>query len=305
MHLLDSFIQYLTVSRGVSPHTVKAYQTDLAGLDAFVQGEALDSIYALAGASAVDHRLLRMWIGELLGRDLSPRSIARKLSAARSYFRYLHRQGHLSANPAGRLHIPKANRSLPIFLHENDIRDLLDGLEEASSFEAERDRCLLELLYGCGLRRSELVALRRSDLSFSPPSIRVRGKGQKERILPFGPHLHGVIERYLARAQAEGVSTEAALLVRPDGQPLYGELVYRIVRRELTQISALQRRSPHVIRHTYATHLLDRGADLNSIKDLLGHQSLAATQVYTHNSISKLKTVYKQAHPRAETDNDS
>jgi integrase/recombinase XerC len=149
------------------------------------------------------------------------------------------------------------------------------------------------------------VLFRSSDVSFSPPSLRVRGKGQRDRMVPFGPHLQGVIERYLARAETEGIATEAALLVRPDGKPLYGELVYRIVRRELTQISALQRRSPHVMRHTYATHLLDRGADLNAIKDLLGHQSLAATQVYTHNSISKLKTVYKQAHPRAETDNDS
>lgn len=305
MSLQAAFLDHLRTSRHASPHTCRAYASDLAALDAFVQAQGLGSPFEATGAAAVDHRLLRLWMGDLLGRDLSPRTVARKLSAARTYFQYLHRQGHISQNPAGRMHLPKPSRDLPVFLKEADIRDLLDGLAAPDSFEAERDRCLLELLYGCGLRRSELLALQRSDLSFVPPTLRVRGKGKRERMVPFGPHLAAVIQRYLARAKAEGIATEAALLVRPDGQPLYGELVYRIVRRALDSVSALQRRSPHVLRHTYATHLLDRGADLNAIKELLGHQSLAATQVYTHNSISKLKAVHKQAHPRAETDNDS
>jgi integrase/recombinase XerC len=302
-----SFIQHLTVSRSASAHTLRAYASDLASLDAFVMAQEMASIFDPEGAKAVDHRLLRLWMGDLLARDLSPKTVSRKLSAARTYFRYLYRQGLLPANPAGRMHLPKPQRDLPVFLKEADIRDLLDGLAQPDTFEAERDRCLLEILYGCGLRRSELVDLQRSDLSFVPPTLRVRGKGKRERMLPFGPHLQRVIEQYLARAKSEGISTQAALLVRPDGQPLYGELVYRVVQRELASISALQRRSPHVLRHTYATHLLERGADLNAIKELLGHQSLAATQVYTHNSISQLKAVHQQAHPRAETihDNDS
>jgi len=302
--LLSSFERYLRVERQLSAHTWRAYRRDLADLERYLQAEGAASLDTLVGVQALTHRRLRQWVGYLLQQGLKPRSVSRKVSALRSYLSYLRRQELIDHNPAQRLQLPKVKRSLPNFLKERETEALFEDLVFPDGFEGERDRCLLELLYGCGLRRSELIALGPQDMSFDPPSLRVQGKGARERMVPFGPTLAQALRRYLEAAHDAGLTLDRHLLVRPGGESLYPKLVYRIVNRYLGEVSSLDRRSPHVLRHTYATHLLDRGADLNAIKELLGHQSLAATQVYTHNSISKLKAVHQQAHPRAENHTD-
>jgi len=303
--LRPAYETYLRTTRGYSVHTQRAYLRDLDDLNDFLGKETEGPLFNPDRIDTLTHRHIRHWMGNLMGRNLSTRSVARKLSAVRTYLAYLHRKGIIAENPAGRMHLPKPERRLPSFMKENEVELLLDQLEFSDTFEGVRDKCLLELLYGCGLRRSELIGLKRGDISFQPPSLRVHGKGNKDRIVPFGPHLVGVLERYMDRADRESVSLSQAFLVRPNGKPLYPKLVYRIVNQHLSAVSSLKQRSPHVLRHTYATHLLERGADLNAIKELLGHQSLAATQVYTHNSIQKLKDIHLLAHPRAETSKDT
>ncbi|RMG69231.1 MAG: hypothetical protein D6722_10845, partial [Bacteroidetes bacterium] len=235
---------------------------------------------------------------------LSYRSLARKLSAAKTYFRFLQQRGLLDNNPAATVTVPRYDKPLPAFLKESEAEALLDGKHFPAGFEGARDRLMLELLYGCGLRRAELISLRLADLDRYGRTLTVTGKGNKTRRLPYGQHVATALDTYLEAAQAEDVSLDQALLVRPNGAPLYPKLVYRLVRQYVGQVASLAHRGPHVLRHSYATHLLDRGADLNAIKELLGHSSLAATQVYTHNSISKLKRVHNQAHPRAGNHKD-
>ncbi len=294
------FEQYLTKERNLSPHTHAAYRRDLLDLEIFFQEKNGFSPLNSDEIKKVTHRDLRIWVGHLMQLGLKPRSISRKVSAVRSFFDYWQRQGAVSNNPARKLNLPKVKRELPAFLKEAETQTLLDEISFPQTFEGERDRCLLELLYGCGLRRSEVIGLQVSDIQFNPPALKVRGKGNKDRIVPFGPTLDVALKRYLNAAKEAGIQPREELLVRPSGEPLYPNLVYRVVQRYLSLVTTLHTKSPHVLRHTYATHLLDRGADLNSIKELLGHESLAATQVYTHNSIRKLKSVHKQAHPRAE-----
>ena len=298
--LRQQFLDFLRFERGLSKHTLQAYRRDLADLHEFLQTDGELGLDDLSGLSKVKHQDLRLWLGELLQAQLKPRSIARKVSAVRSFFDYLRQQDVIDFNPAHRLKLPKVGRSLPVFLKEQEVEQLLDPGRFADNFIGQRDRCLLELLYGCGLRRSEVIALKTSDITFNPPSLRVSGKGNKERFVPFGPTLTEVLGSYLRMAKSEGLTLNGPLLMRQNGQKLYPNLVYRIVKQQMGLAGDLPKGSPHVLRHTYATHLLDRGADLNAIKELLGHQSLAATQVYTHSSISKLRSVHKLAHPRAE-----
>ncbi|MEM9987314.1 MAG: tyrosine-type recombinase/integrase, partial [Bacteroidota bacterium] len=298
--LRQQFLDFLRFERGLSLHTLQAYRRDLADLHEFLQKDGELGLDKLSELSQIKHQDLRLWLGALLQAQLKPRSIARKVSAVRCFFDYLRNQALIDANPAQRLKLPKIGRSLPVFLKEPEVEQLLAPERFADTFRGQRDRCLLELLYGCGLRRSEVIALKTSDLTFNPPSLRISGKGNKQRFVPFGPTLTEVLGSYLQWAKAEGLTLDGPLLMRENGQGLYPNLVYRIVKQQMGLAGDLPKGSPHVLRHTYATHLLDRGADLNAIKELLGHQSLAATQVYTHNSISKLRSVHKLTHPRAE-----
>ncbi|MEL6843461.1 MAG: tyrosine-type recombinase/integrase, partial [Bacteroidota bacterium] len=243
---------------------------------------------------------LRAWMGALIEEGLKARSVSRKLSSAKRYFRYLQREGIVEINPAKRIKVPRFEKKLPAFLKESETEQLFDLLEFPDSFEGKRDRAMLELLYGCGLRRSEIVGLRFTDLDTFKRSVRVRGKGNKERIIPYGKHVEAALQAYVDTVEVANLTQQNALFMRPSGEAIYAQLLYRVVRKYLNQISSLQQKSPHVLRHTFATHLLDHGADLNAIKELLGHSSLAATQVYTHNSIGKLKKVFHQSHPRAQ-----
>jgi len=211
----------------------------------------------------------------------------------------LHQGGDLPANPVASLKLPRFEQKLPVFLKETETEHLFERVDFGDDFSGRRDRALLELLYGCGLRRSEIVGLRPENVDLYQRQLRIMGKGGKERIVPFGKAVAEAQQAYLELRQQLLAPDPAAFFLKADGQPLYPKLVYRLVQKYLAVVSSRTQLSPHVLRHTFATHLLDRGADLNAIKELLGHASLAATQVYTHNSISKLKSVYAQAHPRA------
>lgn len=298
--LWEKFEQYLTVERRYSSHTIKAYKTDLNDLNSFLLEIGNVSLFQEEDIEKIHHRLLRDWMASLIERGISNRSVARKLSAAKSFFSYLHKSTLIPTNPASRVKVPKFEKKLPSFLKESETEYLLDQIEFPDTFEGVRDKCLIEMLYGCGLRSSEAMSLTRQEVDLHTQTIRVHGKGNKERDLPFGKHLTSAILAYLNRCEADGIQLKEAFFVRNNGKTLYPSLIYKIINQYLGQASSLSQRSPHVLRHTFATHMLDNGADLNAIKELLGHSSLAATQVYTHNTISKLKSVHAQAHPRAE-----
>lgn len=298
--LLDQFQQYIKVEKQFSAHTIQAYELDLRQLADFLAVDYELDLFDSAHLPRLTHKHLRAWMSALLEEGLKARSVSRKLSSAKRYFRFLQREGIIELNPAKRIKVPRFERKLPAFLKEQETEQLFDLLEFPDSFEGKRDRAMLELLYGCGLRRSEIVGLRFTDLDTFNRSLRVRGKGNKDRIIPYGKHVDAALQAYMEAAEAANLKQQNALFMRASGEDIYPKLLYRVVHKYLSQISSLQQKSPHVLRHTFATHLLDHGADLNAIKELLGHSSLAATQVYTHNSIGKLKKVFHQAHPRAQ-----
>ena len=297
--LQEKFLQYLKVEKQYASHTLEAYERDLRMLRAFLVETFSINLFESDDVSQVSHRMLRAWMGELLSHGLKSRTVARKLSASRTYFAWLRRQGLMENNPAKALKLPSMEKKLPAFLKEKETERLFEEILFPDTWVGARDKCMLEILYGCGLRRAELIGLQWEDIDMYERNMLVRGKGNKERILPFGKAVKEAISFYLAKLQEEEIETKKAFFVRENGQPLYPMLVYKVVNHYLAMVSSLHQKSPHVLRHTFATHLLNNGADLNAIKELLGHSSLAATQVYTHNSISKLKSIHKQAHPRA------
>lgn len=296
----EAFAQYLTVQKGYSPHTLIAYLGDLRALNTWVLEANGGTIFTLEGASHITHRQLRFWMAAEMASGRSPRSVARALATAKTYFRYLCEHHGLASNPAGRVRTPRFGKRLPEYLTEQHITLLLDEVPFPEGWVGARDRCLLEVLYGCGLRRSEAANLRLRDVNLYSQTLLAMGKGGKPRILPFGNHVAMAVRRWLDARQQQGFSADAGafLFVRKQGLRLSPESIYALVRKYLISRSSVQR-GPHVLRHTFATHLLNRGANLNDIKELLGHKSLAATQVYTHNSISQLSNIHKLAHPRA------
>lgn len=297
--LQEKFLNYLKLEKQYASNTLEAYERDLRMLGEFLVTDFDLDLFKAAGVQRVNHRMLRAWMGELLSKGLTSRTVSRKLSASRTYFAWLRRQGMMETNPAKALKLPGIEKKLPAFLKERETERLFEEIEFPDSWEGARDKCILEVLYGCGLRRAELIGLQWADIDMYEMNMLVRGKGNKERMLPFGKAVKQAIEMYVAKMEAKNISIDLAFFVRENGQPLYPMLVYKMVNHYLGMVSSLHQKSPHVLRHTFATHLLNNGADLNAIKELLGHSSLAATQIYTHNSISKLKSIHKQAHPRA------
>ena len=295
-----AFELYLKNERNFADLTIEAYRRDLESLNAFCLAQVGYSIFDNDKAASVTHQDIRKWMGSLLAAKLSPRTVVRKLSAVKSYFHFLVKKGHLSFNPAHRVRAPKIQEPLPVFLKESETQHLFETLDFPPTFEGARDRCILEILYGCGLRRSEIISLQAQDVDTHNQRLKVNGKGNKERLLPFSNSVTQSIYAYTLQRQQTGFEQHPHFFLLPSGKPLYPKLVHRVVEKHLTLVSAIQQKSPHVLRHTFATHLLDRGADLNAIKELLGHSSLASTQIYTHNSISKLKSVHQKAHPRAD-----
>lgn len=287
--MIETFLKYLEYEKRYSKHTIVSYHTDLNQFQQF-----LSKNFPELTLSAVDYRVLRSWIVSLVDDKIENTSVNRKIAALRSFYKFLLKREYIKEDPTWKLKVLKKSKKLPQFVNEDDMVRLLDQVEFEEDFVSLRNKLILEIFYGTGIRLAELLNLKEQDINFHNQTIKVLGKRNKERIIPFSNSLDGSIKKY------QGVKTTSSdyLLTTDSGEQLYPMLVYRIVKKYLALVN-VDKRSPHVLRHTYATHLLNKGAELNAVKDLLGHTSLAATQVYTHNSIEKLKSVFKKAHPKA------
>ena len=292
---MDLFFKYLAFEKRYSPHTLLSYQTDLGQFAAY-----LAQTYQLSDPAAADHAIIRSWIVTLVQKDLDPRTVTRKIACLRSYYKFLMQQGRITKNPTLRLKPPKTAKKLPAFVPQEAFNIFLDAFAFEDTLEGIRDKLILELLYGTGIRLAELIGISEADLNLAAKTVRVTGKGNKERLVPLNDSLLATLQQYREKKKtAFPDNNTEKLLVTTKALPLYPKLVYRIVKRYINLVSTSEKASPHVLRHSFATHLLNNGADLNAIKDLLGHASLAATQVYTHNSIEKLKSIFDKAHPKA------
>ena len=292
--VVTRFIHYLTCERRLSAHTICAYRTDLSQFVQYLQRGC--GSYQLA---QVDSKILRTWIADLTSQALSNRSVNRKIASLKAFYTFLHVQGDRDTNPADRLKMLKVKKSLPIFVRSNELLTLLDHHTFPDTFQGWRDKLILELLYGTGIRLAELLHLRDADIHRHDHTLKVLGKGNRERIVPFPKHLMGIIESYRTHRDHVIEHVQPFLLVRNNGAPAYPTMVYKVVQKYLRTYTQVDKQSPHVLRHTFATHLMHNGADLHAVKELLGHKSLAATQLYTHSSLRELKQVFTQAHPRA------
>lgn len=287
---LERFVNYLQFEKRYSFHTVNAYQNDLRQFLDYLT--SLEQTVATAG-----HFQIRSWMVDLLDRQSDPKTINRKLSSLRTFYKFLLREQLVTADPTAQIVAPRIPKRLPVVVEEDRVNVLLDSAFFTSDFPGLRDRVVMELLFGTGMRLSELVALREQDINKYERVVKVLGKGGKERLIPVNPSLLRLLDQYLDEKHRN--CSTSAVIVTNAGEAAYPKLIYRIVNRCLAQISTQTKKSPHVLRHTFATCLLNNGAELNAIKELLGHASLAATQVYTHNSVERLKSIYKQAHPKA------
>lgn len=293
--MIETFLQHLTYEKRLSQHTLTAYAKDLEQFKEF-----LEKTYQLQDLAKADFRMIRGWAVSMVEAELHHRSVNRKLATLRSFYGYLLRCKAITINPMLRVSSLKTDKPLPQFVEEKSLQLLFDEMTFPLDFEGTRDRLVLELLYGTGMRLAELITLRDGDVNAYDQTLRVFGKRSKERVVPIYKGLVEMIKQYQQFRNEQFPNPPGqSLILTNKGEPAYPVLIQRIVKKYLSAVTSLQKRSPHVLRHTFATHLLNNGADLNSIKDLLGHSSLAATQVYTHNSIEKLKKIYKQAHPKA------
>lgn len=290
----ESFLQYLLTERRYSQHTVRSYRNDI---DQFFRWLSEPDISE--NPAAIKSGDVRSWIVSLLEEGYSPVTVHRKISALRAFFRYMRRHGFVTGDPMDRVILPKRPKRLPVFVAEDSLEKLLDDFQFGDNFSGIRDRTIVEILYLTGIRRSELIGLRDDDVDLSSGVVRVMGKRSKERVIPLTGSFIKSLREYLDIRGEAGLSGSRWFFVTEKGNKMYDRGVYNIVKRYLSMVTTVEKKSPHVLRHTFATHMLNHGADLNSIKELLGHASLSATQIYTHNTFEQLKKVYKQAHPRA------
>jgi integrase/recombinase XerC len=289
------FIDYLRFEKRYSAHTVRAYQDDLTQLFAFTTAQFEES-----DPRKLSPALIRSWLAGMKEQKLSARSINRKISTARAFFKYLMKTGVLNNSPMTNVTAPKISKRLPGFVEEKDMGTLLAHVEFPDTLKGRTDRLLLEIFYNTGMRLSELMNLKESQLNLNAKSIKVLGKGNKERVIPVSSDLTERISQYIEtkKTMIPG-NKEGTLLVNNKGKKLYPKYLYLTVKHYLSLITTSDRKSPHILRHSFATHLSNNGADINAVKELLGHASLSSTQIYTHNSIQKLKDIHKKAHPKA------
>lgn len=290
---IQSFLQYLQFEKRFSPHTLLAYESDLEQFFTYQK-----KAYEVAEVSEINHPMIRSWIVSMMEQGITPRSINRKITTLKTYYKFLLRKGEIHLNPMLKVLSPKTSKRLPVYVEEPKMDLLFDEANFSGDFEAIRDRLILEFLYATGMRLSELIGLTDKDVDPFQGQLKVLGKRNKERIIPFTTKLKGLIKEYRDERD-QHFSAVPSFFVTDKGKTLYPKLVYRIVTRRLGEVTTLDKKSPHILRHTFATHMLNNGADINSVKELLGHANLSATQVYTHNTIEKLKQAHKQAHPRA------
>ncbi|WP_273159189.1 tyrosine recombinase XerC [Bacteroides fluxus] len=294
MLLADSFLDYLLYERNYSEGTVKYYRSDILELQDFGK-EMLGDLTP----SDIDAELVREWIASLMDRGCASSTINRKLSSIRAYYKFLLRRGEVTVDPLRKITGPKKKKPLPVFLREGEMDKLLDDTDFGEGFEGCRNHLIIEMFYATGMRLSELIGLDDKDVDYSASLIKVTGKRNKQRLIPFDEELKFSMQEYVnVRNETIPVRSDA-FFVRENGKRLYRSIVAYLVKRNLSKVVTVKKRSPHVLRHTFATAMLNNGADLGSIKELLGHESLATTEVYTHTTFEELKKVYNQAHPRA------
>jgi integrase/recombinase XerC len=292
---IQSFIDYLKFEKRYSAHTITAYQNDLKDFFDF-----LDAQFGQTGLKEIGSAMIRSWLAGLKDNDMTAKSINRKISSLRSFFKYQLKTGELASTPMVNITAPKIGKRLPVFVKESETKDLMESLSIASEdWKSLNAKMLLTLFYATGMRLSELIGLKERQLDLGRSQIKVLGKGNKERIIPVSSEMIANIREYQRWKKKEFAETDDTLLVTEKGKKLYPKYAYLLVNKYLGMASTLDKKSPHVLRHTFATHLMNSGADLNAVKELLGHSSLASTQVYTHNTIEKLKDVHKKAHPKA------
>jgi len=288
------FIENISFEKRYSHHTIQAYTKDLSQFSDFLSEQ-----YDITDLRSAGHQQIRSWMVHLMEIGLSERSVLRKLSTLKSFYKYLHRNQAIDHNPTLIVIPPKIPSRNPEFVGEEKMQNLFEQIDFGNDYISVRDKMILEVFYGTGIRLSELIDLQTYDVSLEDCTMKVLGKRNKERIIPFTQKMGKQLSVYLEMKKDQGFTAEGALFVTNKGKKLYPRLVYRIVNKYLSMVTTLTKRSPHVLRHTFATHMLNKGADLNAIKEFLGHSNLAATQVYTHNTVDKLKKIYQQAHPRA------
>ncbi|MBS9463164.1 tyrosine-type recombinase/integrase [Flagellimonas sp. 389] len=293
MHL-TAFVSYLGLEKNYSQHTIGAYENDVKTFAEFCAAE-----YELESIDEVDYTIIRTWIVFLVDKGINTRSINRKISSLRAYFKFLQKIGEINDSPLAKHKALKTKKKIEVPFSENEMEKILSEIPFENDFEGLRDKLIIELLYTTGIRRTELVNLKLVDVNNVKGTIKVLGKRNKERILPLLPSTESILQDYLELRQGLKIIKDVAyLFLTKSGLKIYETLVYRTINKYFSLVSTKVKKSPHILRHTFATHMLNRGADLNSVKELLGHSSLASTQVYTHNSIAELKKVHQRAHPR-------
>ena len=292
--LKESFLEYLSLERNYSERTVVSYEADLTQFETYLKGvdEALDY-------TVVDADLVRGWVMQLMEHQYTETSVNRKLSSLRSFYRYLLRKGVVNLDPMQKIVGPKKKKPLPVFVKDSDMNKLLDETDFGDSFVGIRDRLILEVFYVTGVRLSELIGLKDADVDLSANVIKVTGKRNKQRLIPFGDELREDLMAYLDARGRYYVGSPESFFIRKNGKKLYSHMVYVLVKKNLSKVVTLKKRSPHVLRHSFATSMLNHNAELEAVKELLGHESLTTTEVYTHTTFEELKKVYEQAHPRA------
>jgi len=286
---IDIFLNFIKTEKRLSSHTIKSYSSDLKQFSKFLYKECNIN----SDINQVTFQNIRSWIVFLLENNINPRSVNRKISVLKSYYKFLLQEGILSYNPMIKIISPKTNKRLPSFVDKDDIQNLLDKVKFENNYIGHRDKLIIEFFYVTGIRLSELINIKISDIDFNNNYIKVLGKRNKERLIPLSNNMTNKLKNYVNENDI------MKYLFNNKGKKMYSKLVYRLVKKHLNLVSSIDNKGPHVLRHTFATHMLNNGADINAIKELLGHSNLNATQVYTHNSIEKLKSVYNQAHPRA------
>jgi len=291
---IESFLRYLQYEKNYSAHTVESYSNDLSQFKSFIFGEEAFE------PQKVDSVWVRRWMVSLMNEGYSSLSVNRKLSSIKSFFKYLCKYKYIETSPVKDLHGPKINKPLPHFVKDLDMNRLFSEWEGADAFEGERDKAILDVFYTTGIRCAELVGLKDEDIDFYAKLIKVNGKRDKQRLIPFSDTLKEIIQHYIyIRNETIESPRSNFLFIRKNGEKLSNFIVYSIVNKRLSEIPNLSKKSPHILRHTFATSMLNNGADLNAVKELLGHASLSSTEVYTHTTFEELKKVYNKAHPRA------
>jgi integrase/recombinase XerC len=292
---VDSFLDYLRLERNYSDKTIESYRNDLTQLEQFIK-ESPDTDLEMENAG---HEEIREWIVWLMENGYNANSVNRKLSALRSFYKYLLKRGVISVDPMRKISCLKKSKPLPYFLKEDEANAAIDGIDYEDNFIGQRDRMIIEMFYATGIRESELINLDDADINLDNSTLKVTGKRNKQRIIPFDEELKSDIQHYIYMRNNEVVRDCDALFTTGEGKRLNAHAVYSLVKKNLSKVTALKKRSPHVLRHTFATAMLNNEAELNAVKELLGHESLATTQIYTHTTFESLKKTYKQAHPRA------